>query len=89
MNVVKTVYTIVINSGYIIVINYVDMIVINLVKNAKWVLALDADFNDRAYDFLKIIKNEKPKVIVDIKIDIIVFINVYANEGSICLYIRF
>lgn len=35
-----------------------------LIKNAKWVLALDADFNDRAYDFLNIIK-EKPKVIIN------------------------
>lgn len=35
-----------------------------ILQNAKWILALDADFDNRSYEFLSKIK-EKPKVIVN------------------------
>jgi hypothetical protein len=40
------------------------LIIEKLIKNAKWVLSLDADFGNRAYDFLSIIK-EKPRIIMN------------------------
>ncbi len=44
--------------------NLVCMIMDKLIKDAKWLISLDADFNIRGYDFLCKIR-DKPKIIIN------------------------
>lgn len=44
--------------------NLVCMILNQLIKNAKWLVSLDADFGNRGYEFLNRIR-DKPKIIVN------------------------
>ncbi len=44
--------------------NCVCAIINELIQNSKWVLGLDADFGNRSYDFLSIIR-QKPKILIN------------------------